>query len=329
MRVFVLGATGFIGGQIARQAHQAGFDVHALRRQPGAVGSVGDLPISWHSGDLAHFPSLAEAFQGADVLFHAAGYAPQAERNVRRALRTGVEQMRTVLAAARQAEVRRVVYTSSLSTIGPPPPGSDRLADERDPYLPGSTWNNYYEVKWLMEMEAVKAAHQGLPVVILCPTAVFGPGDVKPSTSQVLLELARGRLPVAVDVDTNFVDGRDVALAHVRAAEQGEPGERYILGGHNMNTAEALQTAARLIGVREPRPAISRRTAAALLKVADGLRLPIPATMRALPYWQPYNAEKGWLAFGFTPRPYSDTVCDTVGWFREHGYLGRRGQKDS
>lgn len=322
MRAFVLGATGCIGGQIARHAHQAGYEVHALRRQPGAVGAVGDVPVRWHPGDLSQPEPLADALQGTDVLFHAAGYAPHAERNVRRALRSGVAQMRRVLSAARRAGVRRVVYTSSLSTIGPPPPGSNRLADERDTYLPGSTWNNYYEVKWVMELEAIKAALQGLPVVILCPTAVFSPGDTKPSTSQVLLELARGRLPVAVDVETNFVDGRDVAIAHVRAAERGASGERYIIGGHNLNTADALQTAARLIGVREPRPVLSRRTSAVLLRLADGLRLPIPATMRALPYWQPYNAEKGWQTFDLEPRPFADTVCDTVDWFRQHGYLG-------
>jgi dihydroflavonol-4-reductase len=321
MRAFVLGATGCIGGQIARHAQQAGYEVHALRRQPGAVGAVGDVPISWHTGDLSMPQSLAEALTGIDVLFHAAGYAPHAERNVRRALRTGVTQMRNVLSAAQESGVRRVIYTSSLSTIGMPPTNANRLADERDPYLPGSTWNSYYEVKWAMELESIKAAHQGLPVIILCPTAVFGPGDVKPSTSQVLLELARGRLPVAVDVDTNFVDGRDVALAHVRAAERGASGERYIIGGHNMNTADALQTAAHLIGVHEPRPVLSRRTMAVLLRLADGLRLPIPATMRALPYWQPYNAEKGWQTFDLTPRPYADTVCDTVNWFRQHGYL--------
>lgn len=321
MRVLVLGATGFIGGQVARAAHAAGWEVHGLRRRAGAVGAVGDVPLTWHAGDLADSAGLCATMQGCDVLFYAAGYAPDTERNVRRAVHAGVMQTRGVFEAAQAAGVGRVVYTSSLATIGPPPPGSDRLADERDAYLPGSTWNSYYEAKWLMELEALRATRAGLPVVSLCPTAVFGPGDVKPSTSRILLMVARGQMPVAVDIETNIVDGRDVALAHVRAAAQGQPGERYIVGGHNLNVGDALREAARLAGVREPRVTLSRETVARLLGLADALRLPIPATMRALPHWQPYDASKARDAFDLTPRPFADTVRDTIAWFRENGYL--------
>lgn len=321
MRVLVLGATGFIGGQIARAAHTEGWEVRGLRRTPGAVGAVGDLPLRWHEGDLGDGEGLTEAMQGCDVVFHAAGYAAATERSVRRAVREGVSQMRRVLGAAREAGVGRVVYTSSLATIGQPRPGGDRLADERDPYVPGSTWNSYYESKWLMELEALRATRAGLPVVSLCPTAVFGPGDVKPSTSQILLMLAQGRLPAAVDLVTNFVDGRDVALAHVRAVSRGEPGERYILGGHNLNVADMLREAAEAGGVRAPRRVLSRRAAERLIGLAEALRLPLTATMRALPYWQPYDCSKGWEVLGFTPRPFAETARDTIAWFREHGYV--------
>jgi dihydroflavonol-4-reductase len=321
MRVLVLGATGFIGGQIVRAACEAGMDVHALRRRAGAVGAVGDLPLTWHQGDLNDPPGLEAAMRGCEVLFHAAGYYPYTGRNIPRATRRAAQEMRAVLGAARRAGVGRVVYTSSLTTIGPPPPGSTRLADERDGYTPGSVRNPYYEAKWAMEHEALRATLSGLPVVILVPAAVFGPGDVKPTTGELLLLLAKGRIPLGVDVVTNIVDGRDVALAHVRAAAQGTPGERYIVGGHNLNVGQALQEAAEVIGVRPPRRILSRRTVVALLKFADLLRLPIPATMRALPHWQPLNCEKGWQTFGFTPRPYEETVRDTVGWFRENGYL--------
>lgn len=321
MRVLVLGATGFIGGQVARAAHAAGWQVRGLRRREGAVGAVGDVPVEWHSGDLADSASLTGAMQGCDVLFHAAGFAPETMRSVRKAVREGVAQTRRVFGAARLAGVGRVVYTSSLATIGTPPPGADRLADESDPYAPGSTWNSYYEAKWLMELEALRANDAGLPVVSLCPTAVFGPGDVKPSTSRILLMVAKGQMPASVDVETNIVDGRDVALAHIRAAEVGQPGERYIIGGHNLNIDAALREAARLVGVREPLVTLSLSTAARLLRLADALHLPIPATMRALPYWQPYDTSKARRAFDLTPRPFAETVIDTVSWFREHGYL--------
>lgn len=321
MRVLVTGATGFIGGQIARAAHAAGFEVHGLRRRPGATGAVGDVPIIWHEGDLYDAPSVESALQGIDVLFHAAGYYAEAEYNVARALQRGVSQMRVVLDAALRVGVRRVIYTSSLSTIGAPPEGANRLADERDGYLPGTTGNAYYESKWAMEHEALRATQAGLPVVILCPTAVFGPGDVKPSTGRILLMLAKGQLPAAVDAANNFVDGRDVALAHVRAAERGIPGERYIIGGYNLNVGEAMRDAARAIDVRPPAVTLKMGTVAALLRVAGFLRVPIAATFRALPHWQPLNPEKGWRTFDFAPRPFEETVRDTIAWFREHGYL--------
>lgn len=321
MRVCVLGATGFIGGQITRAAHAAGMQIHAVRRRAGAVGAIGDLPVTWHQGDLEDPASLVPAMWGCEVLFHAAGYAPFAERDALQATYQGVRQMRGVFWAAGEAGIARVVYTSSLTTIGAPPPGTDRLPDERDGYLPGSTRNPYYEAKWAMEHEALRANQAGLPVVTLCPTAAFGPGDVKPSTSRILLELAKGRLPFGIDVVTNIVDGRDVALAHVRAATQGAPGERYIVGGHNLNVAHALRRAAQILGVREPRWTLSVGTVRHLLRLLDLLRVPVPATVRGLPYWQPLNGEKGWQAFGLHPRPFEDTVRETAAWFCEHGYM--------
>jgi dihydroflavonol-4-reductase len=119
----------------------------------------------------------------------------------------------------------------------------------------------------------------------------------------------------------NFVDGRDVALAHVRAAMVGKPGERYIIGGHNLNVAAALHEAALIAGVRPPGHVLTLRTTTALLTLADLLRLPIPENIRTMRYWQPVNAEKGWQTFDLTPRPYTETVQDTLIWFRSHGYL--------
>jgi len=323
MRVLVLGATGCIGGQIARAAHTAGMQVHAMRRRPGAVGAAGDIPIVWHDGSLEDSECLAEAMRGCDVLFHAAAYAPGTERQIALVVRQGVAQLRGVLAAAQAAGIKRVIYTSSLATIGPPPAGSNRLADERDAYLPGSVNSSYYEVKWHMEHEALRATHAGLPVMILCPTAVFSPGDSKPSTSQLLLLLAQSRLPATVDVQVNFVDGRDVALAHIQAAAAGQPGQRYIIGGHNLDVREAMARAAAVIGVRPPRWHLSRAAMRRLLAVTDALRLPVTETMRTLLYWQPLNCEKGWQTFGLTPRPFEETVRDTYTWFKEHGYLKR------
>ncbi len=321
MRVLVLGATGFIGGQIARVACGEGVEVRGLRRRPNAVGAIGDLPVEWYEGDLADPPGLVTAMQGCDVLFHAAAYYPDRDRNIPKAMCRAAREMRAVLGAAGQTKIKRVVYTSSLTTIGLPPPDSTRMADERDVYLPGSVWNAYYEAKWVMEQEALRATLEGLPVVILCPTAIFGPGDVKPTTGRILLAVARGQIPVGIDVQTNFVDVRDVALAHLRAIEHGNPGERYVIGGHNLSIGKALREAAQIAGVRPPRWMLSRETVARLIRLVGWLPLPIPELGRALPYWQPLNSEKGRRTFGYSPRPFTETIQDSIAWFRERGYL--------
>jgi dihydroflavonol-4-reductase len=319
MRVLVLGATGFIGGQIARAAHNRGWKTHGLRRRPEAVGAVGDLPLTWHTGDLYDRGSLAAAMRGCEVVFHAASYYPTYERNIPRSVERGVREMRTVLGAARDAGVERVVYTSSPSTIGPLPGGADRLPDERDAYVPGSVRSAYYEAKWSMECEAALATLDGLPVVTLVPTTVFGPGDVKPTTSLLVLMIARRSLPIMVDVVVNVVDGRDVALAHIRAAEGGRPGERYIVGGHNVNLIDLMALAAQIAGVRPPRP-VSRGMGIAVMRLINALRLPIKDTARQLEHWGPLNAQKAMDAFDLEPTSLEDMLRDTLEWFQERGY---------
>ncbi|MGD2103985.1 MAG: NAD-dependent epimerase/dehydratase family protein, partial [Anaerolineae bacterium] len=209
-RCCVLGATGFIGGRIARAAVMQGWEVRGLRRRHGATGAIGDLRIDWADGDLNDEASLVDAMDGCDVVFHAAAYYPHGTSNTWEAVQRGVGGMRNALAAAEAAGVERLVYTSSLTTVGPPEDGA-RLANEEDLYTPGSVPLPYFEVKWAMEMEAMRAAARGLPVVVVMPAAVLGPGDVKPTTGELLLWVAKGGLPGYVEGHINVVDGRDVA----------------------------------------------------------------------------------------------------------------------
>jgi dihydroflavonol-4-reductase len=319
MRIMIFGASGFIGGQIARAAAAKGWEIHGLRRGAG-IGAVGDLPITWHTGNLADTTALAQMLRGCDVLYHAAGYYPTTHHALRPAMHVAATEIRSVLTAAQNAGVPRVVYTSSLSTIGMPR-DSHRMADECDAYLPGSAPSAYYEAKWLMELEALCAVINGLPVVTLIPSAVFGPGDVKPTTSELVLLVAKGRVPATIDVETNFVDGRDVAASHVAAAEHGESGQRYIIGGYNLNVADVMRQAAQIAGVKPPRITLSRQSASRLMAVARTLRLSISDLLFGIDHFQPLDASKGWQTFGFTPRPFADTLRETIDWFRDHGYL--------
>jgi dihydroflavonol-4-reductase len=328
MRVLVLGATGFIGGQIARALLERGYAVRALRRSSSSTLAINELPIEFAYGDLRDRSALLAAMRGVEAVFHAAGYYPHNSLAPRRALRLASSGMRSVLECARVADVGRIVYTSSLSTIGPPGAGRT-LADERDYYLPGSVADPYFEAKWAMEAEVYRAAVAGQDVVALCPTVVFGPGDVKPTTGTVLLALARGLLPAYVEGRTNIVDVRDVAQAHVVALERGRSGERYILGGHNTTIGATLTLAARLAGTPAPRARLPAALALLGGKLAELAMLAIPGqpflpfheTIQMIRHGRHYDCAKAQHELGLAGRPIEQTLRDSMAWFQEHGYL--------
>jgi dihydroflavonol-4-reductase len=317
----ILGATGFIGGQIARAAVSRGWRVRGLRRRPDATGAIGDLEIEWVSGDLSDPASLVTAMRGCPLVFHAAGYYPHRARDAWETVRHGVTGMRNVLTAAAAAGVKRLVYTSAFTTVGPPADPS-RLADERDLYTPGSVPLPYFEVKWAMEMEALRATAQGLPVVIVLPTTVFGPGDVKPTTGALLLMAARGWMPGYVEGSINVVDGRDVAVGHIAAAERGRPGRRYILGGHNLTFREVQTLIARTVGRKPPRFKLPSWLTRAIAEVGSLLGIPGTHHLHTIRYWQPLDTTRTREKLGLPePIPFEQTCQDALDWFRQHGYL--------
>lgn len=323
IRCCVLGATGFIGGQIVRAALDQGWQARAVRRRPGATGAIEDLDVEWVFGDLTDVASLVTAMRGCPLVFHAAGYYPHRARDIWKTVRHGVTGMRNVLAAAAAAGVKRLVYTSSLTTVGPPF-DPRRLADEESFYLPGSVANPYFEVKWAMEMEATRAAAQGLPVAIVLPTAAFGPGDVKPTTGSLLLMAARGQMLGYVEGRVNVVDVRDVAAGHVAAAERGEPGHRYILGGHNLTFQEMLTIAAAAAGRRPPRLKLPSGLVQILANVGGLLRVPGTYHLRAIRHFQALDATRAREELGLRkPFSFEQTCYDALAWFYQHGYLKR------
>jgi dihydroflavonol-4-reductase len=299
--------------------------VRGLRRREGAVGDLEGEAVEWVEGDLDSTSGLHSAFEGVDVVFHAAGYYPVAERPSSATAR-GVAQTRHVLAACRRAHPARLVYTSTLSTIGRPPASDNRLADERDLYLPGSLPDSaYYESKFAMESEVLRAAASGVPALVLNPTAVFGPGDVHLTLARALLAAARGRIPFWFDATLNVIDVREVAAAHVRAAEVGRPGERTLLGGHNLTLRELLERTARLAGRRPPRWEIPVSLVEAVGTAAA--RIPGMAGgsghLQAVRSWQGYDTSKASRELGVTPRPLEETLRDALEWLRQHGHPWR------
>jgi dihydroflavonol-4-reductase len=322
MNVCVLGATGFIGGQIARAAVGAGWKVRAVRRNLNNVGAIGDLPVQWVLADLRDVSTLVTAMQGCEVLFHAAGAYPQDFRHITQAVASAKAEMYRILDSARSASVRRVIYTSSLTTLAQPAPRPNgegqgvEMLTESHFYKPGTADSAYYEAKFAMEQIALAVRERNFEVVTLLPTAVFGPGDIKPTTSVVIRDAAQGKFPVYFDATINAVDGRDVAASHIAAVEKGGAGERYILGGHNLTLYEVLATVMRAVGKSPPRIKLSRALVKRAIALADALPgVSIPENMRMFEFWGPCSSAKAERELGHTARPFEETVRDTLAWF--------------
>ncbi|MBI2965854.1 MAG: NAD-dependent epimerase/dehydratase family protein [Chloroflexi bacterium] len=249
VKFLVTGATGFIGGVVARHLVVRGHEVRALVRSGhdlDAIRAEGWIPVA---GDLLDSASLAPAVEGVDGVFHVAALYTFWSRESKLLYQVNVDGTRAVLDSARHAGVRRVVYTSSVGVLRAPP--ASELADETFDAEPAQLPDHYHRSKLLGERAALAANGSGLEVVAVNPTAPVGPGDVRPTpTGRIVLEFLKRRRPGYVDVDLNIVDVEDVAAGHLAAFERGRPGERYILGGLNTDLAGVYKLLARATGLR-------------------------------------------------------------------------------
>ena len=330
----VLGATGFLGSHIARALADEGRPVRILRRTTSSLAALEGVDYEDVLGDLDDSNSLRQAFAGCRVAFHAAGYYPLYALDSHRQKDKALSQIRNVLdAASATPSLERLVYTSSLSTIGRPKTG---LADESLPFDPATTPGLYYEIKFLMEEEVRRAAQGGLPAVILNPTAVFGDYDVKPTSGTLIVRIAQGKMPWSFEAKMNAVDVRDVARGHLAAWRRGRIGQRYILGGHNTTMAEFGRRVAERAGVKPPR----RRIPLGLVRTLAGfsewisyylLRQKKPPLPRIgidfLEYGAHYDDSLARRELELPRTPLLETIDRSLAWFRTHGYIGPTRQR--
>ena len=327
MMALVTGATGFVGSAVARALLGAGWQVRALVRAGSDRRNLQHLPVDMVVGDLADGASLDRALADCQALFHlAADYrlgVPEPER----LYRTNVEGTRNILSAARRAGVSRVVYTSSVATIGLPADGSP--GTEATPVALADMIGHYKRSKYLAEQLACRATQIGMSVVIVNPSTPIGPGDVKPTpTGQIVLDAASGRLPAYVDTGLNIVHVDDVAAGHLLAFHRGRAGERYILGGEDMTLRDILAAIALLVGRQAPRIRLPYAAvlplayaSAALAKITgrttritlEGVRM---ARKRMF-----FSSEKAVRELGYQWRAPTQAFEDAVRWFREQGFL--------
>jgi dihydroflavonol-4-reductase len=323
----VTGATGFVGAAVARALLAAGLSVRVLARPRSDRRNLAGLDVEIAEGSLEDAASLAKAVAGCRYLFHVAADYRLWVPDPAAMFRANVDGTRALMLAALDAGAERIVYTSSVATLGLIKGG---VADEATPSGLGDMIGPYKQSKFAAEA-AVRAliAERGLPAVIVNPSTPVGPGDVKPTpTGRLIVEAARGRMPGYVDTGLNIVHVDDVAAGQLLAAERGIVGERYILGGENFSLAEILGELARVTGRRPP-----------VLKIPYAMILPIAAgaeMMARLTGREPFttldgvrmsrkkmyfSSAKAIRELGYAPRPARAAIADAVAWFAANGYL--------
>ena len=327
MKALVTGATGFVGAAVARALSSAGWQVRALVRGGSDRPNLVPLAVEAVEGDLADTGSLERALEGCAGLFHVAADYRLGARDPSQLYRTNVEGTRNILNAARTAGVPRIVYTSSVATIGIPSDGSP--GEERTPVGLSDMIGHYKRSKFLAEEVARDAVRSGLAVVIVNPSTPVGPGDIKPTpTGQLVLDAARGRMPAYVDTGLNVVHVDDVAAGHLLAFERGRPGERYILGGEDMTLQIILAQIARLVGRTPPRVRLPYAAVLPVAYLAEGFarisgrsgRVTLEG-VRMSRKRMFFSSGKAVSELGYRWRPPLEAFEDAVRWFRDRGLV--------
>lgn len=342
-RVLVLGATGAIGAHAVRACLAEGWRVRALVRPGRPTPDLAGLDVEAVQGDLLRPETLVPALTRCQAFVHAAAFYPTGRSSNERAARAALATVVPVFDAARRAGLERGVYVSSLSTIGPGRPPASRPGHhggEPAPLVGRETdtgeWDGagpYFAAKAAMERAALRAAAEGLPLVVVNPSLCLGEYDRKPTSGRLVLEIARRGMPAYVEAPLNVVYTGDVGRGIARALERGRMGERYILGGTNTTFGWLVRQIAFELGVRPPRwqaPPALARVGGRLRDAADRLRgrPAMTATgLDLLAHSQHLDASKAAVELGLSDlTPAVETVRRTVEWFVATGCVLRGGR---
>lgn len=327
MKALVTGASGFLGSAVVRLLLAEAAAVRVLVRPSSDRRNLAGLPVEVLEGDLRNATSLATACAGVDILYHVAADYRLWVRDPSELYRSNVDGTRTLMLAALDAGVPRVVYTSSVATLGVFSDG--RLADEDTPVTVEAMIGHYKRSKYLAERVVDElVTTRGLPAVIVNPSTPIGPRDIKPTpTGRIVRDAALGRLPAYVDTGLNVAHVDDVARGHLLAAATGVVGRRYILGGENLALRDILAVVAEWCGRTPPRIRLPRRllfpvawASEAWARLTDG---PEPqATVDGLRmaakkmYFDDGRARR---ELGYGSRPARAAIADALAWFRDNG----------
>ena len=326
-KTLVTGGTGFLGRAVAMELLAAGREVRVLARQPDHPALVG-LKVEVARGDLRDPVSLATAVRGCQRVFHVAAdyrlWVPDPEAMYA----INVQGTKNLLAAAAEAGVTRMVYTSTVGTLGNP--GDGTPGTEETPVGLADMVGHYKRSKFLAEQAVLEVARQGFPVVLVHPSAPVGPWDSRPTpTGQMIVDLLKGLMPAYLETGLNLVHVRDVAQGHLLAEEKGRGGEKYILGNQNLSLSEIFQVLANITGLSAPRVRLPYRPILALSYLDEFWatyvshkppRMPVAAVKMAKKFMY-FDSGKAVRELGLPQTPVRQALEDAVGWFQEQGYV--------
>lgn len=329
MTTLITGASGFVGSAVLRRLVDAGERVRALVRPASDRRNLQDLPVEVVNGDLTDPSSVRRALQGCRTLFHVAADYRLWIRRPEEMYGANVDGTMILMRAALDNGVERIVYTSSVATLGIPSDG--RISDESTPVELSDMIGHYKRSKFMAEEAVTRLSREeGLPAVIVNPSTPVGPRDIKPTpTGRMIVDATSGRTPAYVDTGLNIVHVDDVAEGHWLAYQHGQVGERYILGGENLSLKEIFSRLAALSGhapprVRLPRPLIypiAYASEAWTRLRGRGIPLVTVDQLRMARKRMFFSSEKAGHALGYRPRPAQEALHDAYHWFREHHYL--------
>jgi dihydroflavonol-4-reductase len=329
MKTLITGASGFVGSAVLRQLIGAGHTVRALVRPNSDRRNLSGLPMEVVTGDLTDRASLDRALIGCSSLFHVAAIYRLWVPHPQEIYDANVNGTRNLMIAAANAGVKRIVYTSSVATLGLTTDGSP--ADEDTPVSLADMIGHYKRSKFLAEAEVRKLIEEkGLPVVIVNPSTPIGPRDIKPTpTGRIIVDALSGRMPAYVDTGLNLVHVDDVAMGHLLALERGIIGERYVLGAQNMTLKEILTELAAITGHQAPRIRLPHNLVLPIACISEAWarltrgkepRITLVGVRLAKKKMY-FSSEKAKRVLGFNPRPIEEALHDAVDWFQRNGYI--------
>jgi dihydroflavonol-4-reductase len=328
MRVLVTGATGFVGGAVLRAVVRAGHEARVLIRPEADRYNLRDIPVEIYHGDVRERETVNRATAGCQQVYHVAALYKLWVRRKAEMYAINVTGTENILAAAREYNVEKVIYTSSVATLGIPKDGTP--GTERTPVTLSDMIGHYKRSKFLAEQVVLRYAREGLPVVIVNPSTPVGAADVRPTPSgKMIVDFLNGKMRGFVDTGLNIVDVDDVAAGHLLAAEKGRIGERYILGNANLTLLQILTILSELTTIPIPRfrvpyalaisVAYADATLARLLPWREPFVPPVGVKMSKKRMF--FEATKAVRDLGLPQTPVREAFRKAVVWFAENGYV--------